>query len=877
MHRILSCSVVILMLFSLLWFPVFAWEYPDGSSDAKFEAFGPRADSLLIKLYSDEALEWGTGLEGGEIDLTDTRLDREHYDKYSSAPWNSTLKVCGYGVEYGLYVFDLNNNNNTYLGNPPDPAYANPVYPNPMGYTTAESGIIHDNGYPLRHAIAHLVNRTKITEYAGTEVTTPIYTPVPPCFGEYTHPEIDPNGTRVDLTHPYDPSEAATILNEASVFPIGPDGWRYWDRNRNGWKDEGEELVLKLVARMDHLPRLYMGALLRNELQSSGVKIHVNLMNMTKSQAITQWMDNKDAHIYTAGWSLNLIPDHLIIWNWNYYWHPGQPYNTGGCNKDTFNQASNDSAYATDKTDAIAASRTAQEAFCDAVLGITMYSNNDHEAMSRTYAGPESGFAGQNWTGVVKWPSYGIDNSYSFLNIHTTNTAVGGTTRYGFRTTSMGRLNPVYASNLWSNKVLDLIGYESLLARNPYTMELMPWVAEAFNVSTYVDRTSGITCTKIAFTLRNDVFFQDGIQLTAEDVYFTFVQLDDILASRSLPGPWWMSNVEHIRSFRMLDPLNFEVLLDCQSLFAIDWIGSNRILPKHIWKPICEGAIAPKSGLPWDPTSFAPDPNLIGSGAWRLDEYVPDTHILLVANKPGSVVDTDVTSDPNANSQAINSTKGFFRFRPVYAGIYTQNHAAKLGLPHRLGYWPTTNEMMVNFTTEVSSLWLNQSSGGKLLVTKHLYVDGSLCSGYPLNLTLETLANGTILSQREWLNITLPKGIHEVKLAVHVTGPQNLTDTNPSSSNIANPWVGQWTNTTLKVWITVTEDIYGPYYVDPSLRAPDIAVDIRDLAWVCKGFGSYPGHPSWERWGRFADVNRDDRVDIKDVLYVARLFGWNVN
>jgi hypothetical protein len=126
------------------------------------------------------------------------------------------------------------------------------------------------------------------------------------------------------------------------------------------------------------------------------------------------------------------------------------------------------------------------------------------------------------------------------------------------------------------------------------------------------------------------------------------------------------------------------VLLDEKSIWALGWIGGNRILPKHVWKPIVTGAIAPKSGMPWDPTTFAPDPDLIGSGPWRLDEYVPYSHILLQANEAGSVVDTGITADPNENSQPINSTEGYFRFDPIHVDIHADDYRAKIdpGFPN---------------------------------------------------------------------------------------------------------------------------------------------------------------------------------------------------
>jgi hypothetical protein len=43
-----------------------------------------------------------------------------------------------------------------------------------------------------------------------------------------------------------------------------------------------------------------------------------------------------------------------------------------------------------------------------------------------------------------------------------------------------------------------------------------------------------------------------------------------------------------------------------------------------------------------------------------------------------------------------------------------------------------------------------------------------------------------------------------------------------------------------------------------------------DIAIVTRAFGSYPGHP---RWDSDADVNQDDKVNLRDISLVAKHFG----
>jgi len=799
-----------------------------------------------------------------------------------------------------------------------------------MGYTEAESGITYDKGYTLRHAIAHLANRDAVVSYIGTEAAIAIYTPCPPCYGKYAHPDIKPGGAREDLTHPYDPATATAILNADPYFPIGGDGWRFWDRNLNGVNDGGfENLVLKLVARVDDPNRDYMGTQMGLELEAQ--HIHMNVQHITITAARLQWMTNKDSHLYTAGWSLGITPDSLVLWHGGYYWHPGRPYNVGYCNKDAFNNAADGVQYANTQDDAVYNARIAQESFTDSVLGIAVYCSAGYKVMSTGYVGAEAGYTGEDWYGVVNWLGYGLDNGYTFMNMHTANQGWGGELRYGFKTVDLRQMNPIYSEWLWDNTVLGLVGWESLVAVDPYTLGYMPWVCQEYTLGTYVHPTWG-TCTKIKFTLRNDVYFSDGIQLSIADIAFTFIEIDDILAERGLAPPWWISNVQNILSFSILDPLNFEVLLDVKSIFATGWIGGNRILPKHIWKPICEGAIAPKSGVAWDPTTFAPDPNMIAQGPFRFDEYVAGSHILLQANKPGSVVDTGIVEDPNANSVPVTSPNGYFKIMPLTVEPYAQGDGpvAKVnpGFPNLSITVPLVvyehNLWTESWDFQVASPPLTPPYEGDILI----YV----LEGCPwvINNVIEDVPNGVIevcdvlnmtlmfpdpptpnyclfhvqsivgdilhlgqcleVEKTVWVdgilqvgpvreilkpchpvieifNVELTKCKHTLTVSKHMLSDHMLV---PNNDLIHEPFYCNTYTWTWPIWITIPEDITGSYYVNTQLLAPDCKVDLKDVFLAGKAFGSVPGD---FKWNAVADINHDYKIDLKDYFAIAKKFG----
>ncbi|MEM2988130.1 MAG: hypothetical protein QXK26_03715, partial [Candidatus Bathyarchaeia archaeon] len=76
---------------------------------------------------------------------------------------------------------------------------------------------------------------------------------------------------------------------------------------------------------------------------------------------------------------------------------------------------------------------------------------------------------------------------------------------------------------------------------------------------------------------------------------------------------------------------------------------------------------------------------------------------------------------------------------------------------------------------------------------------------------------------------------------------------------------------------TITGDVTGPYGM------PDGKVDMRDISFIAKAFGTdplHPGHPP--RWDPRADISGptygvpDGKVDMYDVALVAKNFGKTV-
>ena len=112
------------------------------------------------------------------------------------------------------------------------------------------------------------------------------------------------------------------------------------------------------------------------------------------------------------------------------------------------------------------------------------------------------------------------------------------------------------------------------------------------------------------FKLRDDVYFTNGEQLTAEDVKFTW---ETFMAHPGTTGSLKLGGVEDIE---IVNP--FEVIYH---LKAVD-VDFEDIVANHGTLIMCKKAVEsdPEKG------------SLIGSGVWMLDEFKGDSYIRLVAN-----------------------------------------------------------------------------------------------------------------------------------------------------------------------------------------------------------------------------------------------------
>lgn len=939
MHKKLLIGIAVLAMLPLMILPVNAWVYPlsvygkDSTHppDLTWEEFGPRIDRIFVKMYNGQEPMW-VALAGGEIDMTDWPLNLKWYTAFMNPPYCDTIQVATYpwtntiaeAGERGSYLLYFNHNNYPTLG-PPGPTDPNPVYPCATNVTE------------LRQAISYLLNRTWMETEVLKGLGIGMYTVIPPYMDGlgWMNRDIFPGHSLEALCYLYNPAAAAALLNTGG-FPIGPDGWRYWDKNKNGVKDAGEDLTLIMWVRNDHEGRYKIGTEMAAELQKDPIKVHVELNYGGGGKCYVEVMLNKRFHMYTAGWIfIGPEPDFTYdLWHSSMYWHDPESScpNTDRIEDPILDALAEGVKFGTSMPAVNASCWDFQVRFAQMAHELPLYCNLGVKAYSNTYVGdgptttgPEDVYEGEEWWGVVNEQGFGVNSWWTFLDAHPSCHPVGDgthmTMRYGWSSIWYPtHLNILYAEWYWDYEVLNKI-YDSLGMRDPNNLShIMPWLVKTWQVGTWVDPSDGKTKSKILLTLRSDVFWTDGTPMTAADVAFTFVECLQMLQAKGYATPWWYPAVQYIKSFYLIDPCNIEILFDMQSAWVEVWtLIAVPVIPKHIWKPIIESG---------DPSAFQPDPAMIGTGPFKFKSFVEMESLEMVANT------------------------NYFRYVPKDVNVNTMDYLQKVILPHNQVSVPVTVEVTDhNLITQEFKLesvgsfdpanpvnsewhgiwppapppkgiyscpfriigWIDQNNTGKLDPCDVIKVESITDPGKELYFHVTEIIPGTptiitikeVLVAKKWVYLDgvpvvtgeleyekpchpiveeftwqLEKGVHNITVVKHIENNWTLCKNN---NILSHPYYCRYVKYQYLIWVTSFEDCGGSTFYDDAglpaypfksqLPTPDIIVDIADIYSAALAYGSYPGHPRWNSVYDFVPIPHDYYVDISDIYAIALAFG----
>ncbi len=184
-----------------------------------------------------------------------------------------------------------------------------------------------------------------------------------------------------------------------------------------------------------------------------------------------------------------------------------------------------------------------------------------------------------NWQRVINDETAGIPNFFTWLNMHSSNPAIAGTIRLGVA--NSGNLNPYIGSSASDFYLLDNI-YDSLNTANPLSsFQLLDWMTVATSPSplpnsqlTYTPPTGTIATYR--FSLRTDLFFQDGRKVTAFDVAFSYLSL-------KANGAFQASGIAPMTGMTVLNPSQLDLNLNGTTALSRPLLTSLSIIPGRYW------------------------------------------------------------------------------------------------------------------------------------------------------------------------------------------------------------------------------------------------------------------------------------------------------
>lgn len=183
-----------------------------------------------------------------------------------------------------------------------------------------------------------------------------------------------------------------------------------------------------------------------------------------------------------------------------------------------------------------------------------------------------------SWVRAINDATVGLPNYFTWLNAWNPSPGMVDTIRQGF-STSTRSVNPYIASTVQDSYVVGNV-YDSLYQPNPLSpSQLIEWmVIKNFQLSnsslTY--QAPSHTLTTYRFTLRPDLYFQDGRPVTAYDVAFSYLSM---VGSGAFLGRGGSS----MTGITILGPSQFDIGVNSVGPFVIPNLTGVPIVPGRYW------------------------------------------------------------------------------------------------------------------------------------------------------------------------------------------------------------------------------------------------------------------------------------------------------
>ena len=202
------------------------------------------------------------------------------------------------------------------------------------------------------------------------------------------------------------------------------------------------------------------------------------------------------------------------------------------------------------------------------------------------------------------------------------------TLRRGLSQTT-ANLSPYVFDTIWEAEILNQF-YDTMMVVDPNTGGLcqtqpigtahcVDWMTTSHSERQNSPVSGQTTWT---WNLRSDIFFSDGVPVTAHDVCFS------VLSDRDAPSRLLASSVADVVSCTTSGTRTAQVVVNGLSPFDELNQGGIYIVPEHVWAPLCGGlqtgtdrCVTPSAlaNLSFDPIAAG---DMVGSGAWVCNQSV---------------------------------------------------------------------------------------------------------------------------------------------------------------------------------------------------------------------------------------------------------------
>jgi ABC-type transport system substrate-binding protein len=494
-------------------------------------------------------------------------------------------------------------------------------------------------------------------------------------------------------------------------------------------------------------------------------------------------------------------------------------------------------------------------------------------------------------------------------SLHWTGVPVGGSINWHI-SGDTGTLNPI--SVQWAYEVMMWARvYDGLTTTNPYTHDQEPWVALGWKMVPWTSPPEEENVPNgmyIKIWLRDDVYWQDGSHVTAEDIKWNYDFIKSINPPEFDPIPRLYVKSEVVNDYCIKIYVN-----GTGEWFQNLYMGSALIFPRVIWEPFWgdyDNAIlfSPWSVTYTDWTGCIPQPGpggvaypaltcLYGTGPWVLDFWneVDTAHYWRNANYWPQIA-------------AVGTAQ--------LGGVFTQDQCYKkifegFNGPHAE---VMENVTVVDMNDPVGSEWIDVPPTLLAFAKIDSWVDNGDGVLSPSDQIL-LYKNGPDYCETEWWHVDAvdPAGsqvfisIVEVQHIPKMTKPFiDVVIQNINTKDLCDYTWELWMDGTVLIdsgggtlvpvetyteklfiddyrdiapcvhtWTLVITTIHGTdvYEIDMAYTIGDTncdsKVDLVDIFAIILAYGSQPGDVNWTA---DCDINNDEKVDLIDLFTYGILF-----